>query len=106
MDYEDYFKKTIYQQEWYESKLHNTVEEGVSIFNQNNFPEKREDLIISYFVYAKLNAPDDKSMNDLGNRARNYREVTMFYLSLLENGNEKAKNLIRILKTNYDINHD
>ena len=105
IEYEDYFKKLINQQVWYESMLSSLVEAGIPNFNYKFFPKTKEGYNQPFFKTAKIISEDKKSIIELGNRATVYSNVTRFYLILLLQGKQKAIDVMQVLEENYSINN-
>jgi UDP-N-acetylglucosamine transferase subunit ALG13 len=108
IQYEDYFKKLANQQVWYEGMLKDVVNAGVPVFNYKYYPKRNEKLTKELFeafnINTKIESPNEKLIIQLGNTTTTYRNVTGYYLALLEEGKQKSLDLIKILKNDYNIN--
>lgn len=105
ISYEDYFKKLSNQQVWYEDMLRALVEAGTSIFKysylpQTKNPEAKAHYNASFYQEPEIISTDEKSIVELGNRANIYRDVTLFYLILLQEGEARGNELISVLEQN------
>ena len=84
--------------------LKELVESGMHIFNFKYFPTR--DLATfkaaaSSYDSAKIFNNGKPQLIELGNRATMYRNVVMFYMQLLKDGEKHAVNLIQTLQTEY-----
>jgi hypothetical protein len=106
LQYDDFAKKIINQQAWYENMLKELVDQGMPLFNLKYYPAV--DLatlkpIISTFDSAKLVSNLKTTIIELGNRASFYKNVVVFYMRLLQEGEIHAVNLIKTLEEEYRI---
>tara|TARA_R110001592_G_scaffold3704_2_gene21324 strand:+ start:546 stop:1313 length:768 start_codon:yes stop_codon:yes gene_type:complete len=107
IQYEDYFKKLANQQVWYESMLKDLIDAGIPVFNFKYLPKsnlERVRLNIDELKEkVKIEATADRSIIGLGNIANTYSSVTLYYLTLLKEGNQQSMDLINVLQTDYDL---
>jgi hypothetical protein len=103
IDYEDYFKKLINQQVWYESMLSSLVEAGIPNFNYKFFPKTKEGYNQPFFKTAKIISEDRQAIIELGNRADTYSNITRGYVILLQQGKQKAIHVMQVLEDNFNI---
>jgi hypothetical protein len=111
LQYDDFAKKLTNQQEWYENMLKELVEPGEKIFNFKFNPaidlaKLVQPTNMSSFDSAKLNITDKSVLIELGNRAIMYRNVVIFYIILLHEGEQHAANLIQTLQNKYHIENE
>ena len=110
LQYDDFAKKLTNQQEWYENMLRELIEPGVKIFNFKYNPEidldKLKPLRSSSYDSAKLNITEKSLLIELGNRAIMYRNVVIFYIRLLHEGELHAANLKQTLQNKYQIKNE
>jgi len=103
--YDDFAKKLFNQQEWYEHMLRSIIEPGIQIFNFKHLPKR--DLVTfksakPEFDSMKINN-SQTSLVELGNRALLYRNIVMYYVTLLREGEIHAINLIQTLEREYHL---
>jgi len=71
------------------------------------FPKYNEERIKrsldNFKKTLKLESPDKKLIVELGNIAKTYGSITVYYLVLLKEGKQKLLNLIKGLQTSYNI---
>lgn len=107
IQYEDYFKKLTNQQGWCEGMLKDLLNAGISIFNFKYLPkyegERIKQSIDDFKNTAKIESPNEKLMVGLGNIASTYGAITEYYLILLKEGKQRSIDLIKVLKTDYEI---
>jgi hypothetical protein len=106
LQYDDFAKKIINQQAWYENMLKELVNQGMPLFNLKYYPAI--DLatlrsISSSFDSAKLIVNLKTTIVELGNRSSFYKNVVVFYIRLLMEGEQHAVNLIQTLKKEYRL---
>jgi hypothetical protein len=111
LQYDDFAKKLTNQQEWYENMLKELFEPGEKIFNFKFNPAVDLAKLVpptnmSSFDSAKLNITDKSILIELGNRAIMYRNVVIFYIILLHEGEQHAANLIQTLQNKYHIENE
>jgi hypothetical protein len=107
LQYDDFSKKLINQQAWYENMLKELVESGMPIFNFKYFPTRNLATLKSNYAgsydAAKIIATGKPQLITLGNRATMYRNVVIFYMQLLKDGEQHAVNLIQTLEKEYHL---
>jgi hypothetical protein len=107
--YDDFAKKIINQQAWYENMLKSFVESGISIFNYKHYPSfdfvtlKRNK---PNYEFAKIMVKDKAQVIQIGNRASMYRNVVFFYINQLKDGEMHAVNLIHTLRKEYHLENN
>jgi hypothetical protein len=111
LQYDDFAKKLTNQQEWYENMLKELFEPGEKIFNFKFNPAVDLAKLVpttnmSSFDSAKLNITDKSVLIELGNKAIMYRNVVIFYIILLHEGEQHAANLIQTLQNKYHIENE
>jgi hypothetical protein len=107
LQYDDFGKKLINQQAWYENMLNELVESGIHIVNFKYFPTRNLATLksnnLSSYDAAKIISTGKPKLIELGNRATMYRNVVIFYMILLKEGEQHAVNLIETLEKEYDL---
>ncbi len=104
LEYDDFAKKIINQQAWYENMLRELVDQGMPLFNLKYYPAVDPTTlkpIPSNFDSAKLVINNKTTIIELGNRASFYKNVVAFYIRLLQEGEQHAVNLIQTLEKEY-----
>ena len=105
--YDDFGKKLVNQQTYYERYLNELVDGSNSIFNLKYFPFDPVKLRISYndkdLRSAKLLTSDKVKIIEFGNKAFMHRGIVGFYIVRLEENIQQADKLIEILKKEYHI---
>jgi hypothetical protein len=79
---------------------------GMPIFNFKYFPTRDLATLkanVGSYDSAKLIYTSKVQLIELGNRATMYRNVVIFYMQLLKDGEKHAVNLIQTLKTAYHL---
>ena len=106
LQYDDFAKKLTNQQEWYEHMLRELIDPGIKLFNfKYNYSVDLATLkpISPSYDSAKLVITDKTTLIELGNRATMYRNVVLFYIRLLQDGEIHAANLIQTLEKEYHL---
>ena len=106
LQYDDFAKKLINQQAWYENMLKNLVDAGMPLFNFKYFPAIDLATFIPTVVSldsAKIIITSNTTLVELGNRASMYKSVVVFYVRLLQEGEIHAVNLIQTLEKEYRL---
>jgi hypothetical protein len=107
LQYDGFSKKLINQQAWYEKMLNELVESGIHIVNFKYFPSRDLATLksnnFSSYDAAKIISTGKPRLIELGNRATMYRNVVIFYMILLKEGEQHAVNLIQTLEKEYDL---
>ena len=105
--YDDFGKKLLNQQAYYERYLNEIVDGATSVFNFKYFPMD----MVKYRTMtnekdlrsAKLLTSDKVKIIEFGNKASLHRGIVGFYLFRLEEGKQHALNLIETLKKEYHL---
>jgi hypothetical protein len=106
LQYDDFAKKIINQQAWYEIMLRELVDAGMPLFNfkyQTAIDLATLKPMVPSYDAAKLVFTGKASLIELGNRALMYRNVVIFYIRLLQEGEQHAVNLIQTLEKEYPL---
>jgi hypothetical protein len=106
LQYDDFAKKIINQQAWYETMLRELVDAGMPLFNfkyQTAIDLATLKPMLPSYDAAKLVFTGKASLIELGNRALMYRNVVIFYIRLLQEGEQHAVNLIETLEKEYHL---
>lgn len=107
LGYDDFAKKLIDQQGWCEEMLRKLVDQCITVFNfkysPNINPVTLRITTPASYDSAKLNNTDKVLLIELGNRAIMYKNVVLFYLRLLNEGEQHAVNLMQTLRETYHI---
>ncbi|MCX6230573.1 MAG: hypothetical protein NTZ33_03420 [Bacteroidetes bacterium] len=105
--YQDATKKLINQQTYYELHLNALIEALEHIINMNVFPLNHEtyqwDTGNNAFKTAKLVSHDNNQLIELGNKAKLFQGIVIYYIVLLEEVDNKAKDLSNSLKKEYKL---
>jgi hypothetical protein len=107
INYDEVTKKMVNQQLYYELHLNVLIDATEKIFNMKYFPlnlhtfkwENGYDSIST----AKLFNHDKIKLIELGNKAKLFQGIVLFYITRLEETNQNALNLIETLKHEYHI---
>jgi hypothetical protein len=106
LKYDDFGKKIINQQAWYENMLRGLIDHGMPLFNFKYYPTVDPATlkpIISTYDSAKLVVNNKTTLIELGSRASIYKNVVVFYIRLLQEGEQHAVNLIQTLEKEYQL---
>ncbi len=107
LGYDDFAKKLIDQQGWCEEMLRKLVDQCMPIFNfkysSSLDPVTLKISIPASYDSARLIKNDKALLIELGNRAIMYKNVVLFYLLLLHEGEKHAVNLMQTLRETYHI---
>ena len=105
IQYDDFSKKLIDQQTWYENALTSLLEPSTKIFNQKYYPYLESDLpwLPSSHDSLKLITNEKVKLVEFGNQVLLYRLIVMFYIIRLEEGEQNAVDLIKTLHEEYNV---
>lgn len=105
--YDDFSTKLAEQQLAYEMYLEKFLDQSTNVINygffEPNFYDKRAEQLFVPGSTPTLINPDKTKMTTLGNNARLYQEIVVFYMVRLAEGKQHAVNLIQTLKAEYDL---
>jgi hypothetical protein len=105
IQYDDFSKKLIDQQTWYEDALTSLLEPSTRIFNQKYYPSLKSEL--PWLPYShdslKLITTEKLKLIEFGNHVLLYRSIVMFYIIRLEEGEQNAVELINTLRKEYNV---
>jgi hypothetical protein len=105
--YEDATKKLINQQAYYELHLNALIEAIEHLVDMKIFPLNSETYQwipnTDGYKSAKLISHDKNQLIELGNKAKMFQGMVIYYIILLENVDTKAKDLIHALKKEYNL---
>ncbi len=107
INYDEVTKKMVNQQQYYELHLNVLIDATEEIFNLKYFP-------LNPLTFKWENGYDSKSpaklinydkikLIELGNKAKLFQGIVLFYITRLEETNQNAQNLIETLKHEYHI---
>ena len=89
--------------------LKDLLNAGIPVFNYKYLPRYKEEMtkerLDEFMRNAKIESKDEKVIIELGNTAVMYKNVTQYYLMLLEEGKQKSQDLINVLQTDYEIDN-
>jgi hypothetical protein len=105
--YDEVTKKMVNQQVYYERHLNALIDASEQLFNFKCFPLNHATLTWEsdpvVLSSAALISHDKNAIITLGNKAKIYQGIVMFYLVRLEEVRRYAADLINSLKREYDI---
>ncbi|HEY4324774.1 MAG TPA: hypothetical protein VGN20_12335 [Mucilaginibacter sp.] len=103
--YDDFSKKLIDQQNYYERYLNEAAEMGFKVFNWKYFNASHAGSTGRgyQFTSAKLLTTDKLVLIELANKEAAYAGVVAFYVTRLKEANRHAVNLINTLKKQYNL---
>lgn len=105
--YDEFSKKLINQQNYYESYLNKLLDQSMEVFNYEFFSkdplEFKLHLDSDFYENARLIIDSKAKIIQFGNRVTLHKAILIFYVKRLKEGNRHATNLIHELKKEYGL---